>query len=65
MSARRIMSEGASWVGRGSFTGVEFVVLAGAGVVGVGTVAGVADDEGTLLKEMCRRPTPEVGCVGP
>ena len=59
------MCEGASWVGRGSFTGVEFVVVAGAGVAQAGTVAGVADDEGTLLEEVCRRPTAEVGCVGP
>ena len=64
MSARRIMSEGASWVGRRSFTGVEFVVVVGAGVAEAGTVAVVADDEVTLLEGVCCRPTAEVGCVG-
>ena len=65
MSARRITSEGASWVGRGSLPGVEFVVVAGAGVVEVGTVAGGADDGGILVEKVCLRPTAEVGCVGP
>ena len=63
MSARRITSEGASSVGRGFFPGVEFVVVAGAGVVEVGTVAGGADDGGVLV-EVCLRPTAEEGCVG-
>ena len=65
MSAQRITSEGVSWVGRGSFTGVEFVVAAGAGVAEAGTMAGVVDDEATLLEEVCRRSTAKVGCVGP
>ena len=52
-------------MGKGSFPGVEFVVVAGAGVVEVETVAGGANDGGILLEQVCRRPTAEVGCVGP
>ena len=52
-------------MGKGSFPGVEFVVVAGAGVVEVGTVAGGADDGGILVEKVCLRPIAEVGCLGP
>ena len=39
--------------------------MAGEGAVGVGTVAGGADDGGILLENVCLRPTAEVSCVGP
>ena len=44
-------------MGRGSFPGVEFVVVAGVGVVEVGTVAGGADDGGILVEKVCLRPS--------
>ena len=52
MSERRTTSEGASWVGRRSCTGGEFVVVAGADVAEAGTdvVGVVMDDEVTLLE---------------
>ena len=66
MSARQITSEGVSWVGRGSLTGVEFVVVAGAVMAEAGMVAGVADDEGTLLEGGCHRPSDSrSGLCGP
>ena len=52
-------------MGRRSFTGVEFVVVAGAGVAEVETVAVVAEDDVTLSEGVCCRSTAEVGCVGP
>ena len=67
MSARRTTSEGASRVGRRSCTGVEFVVVAGAGVAEAGTdvVGVVVDDEVTVFEGVSCLPTAEVGCVGP
>ena len=67
MIARRISSEGASWVGSRSCTGEEFVVVAGAGVAGAGTdvVGVVVDDEVTLLEGVSCRPIAKVGCAGP
>ena len=52
MSERRKTSEGASWVGRRSCAGGEFVIVAGVDVAEAGTdvVGVVMDDEVTLLE---------------
>ena len=50
-------------MGTRSCTGVEFVVVAGAGVADAGT--DVVDDEVTLLEGVSCCPTAEVGCGGP
>ena len=67
MSARRAKSESASCMGRRYCTGLEFMVVAGAGVAEAGTdVMGVVvGDEVTLLEGLSCRPIAEVGCVGP
>ena len=61
MSARRITSKCASWLGRGFYPGVELVVVAGVGAAeaGTGVVGFGVDGEVAPLARLVCRPLAE------